>query len=187
MVVILKIMITGRPGIGKTTLFTRVVSELRRSYGVAGFMCPEVREAGVRVGFKIIDLASGDEGWLAMSIDRLGGCGGLRVGKYCVLEDDVNRVMARTRASLPMASLIAIDEIGPMELNVRSSREVIELALSMKNPGIFVTHHRLVDEVASRLRSSGALYKIYTLDLSNRDKLHYEILTLIKRILGSNK
>lgn len=178
----IKILITGRPGVGKTTLFSRVVSELKRSYSIAGFVCPEVREAGTRVGFKVIDLISGDEAWLAISIERLGSCKGPRVGRYCVVEDEVSRVMAKTRASLSIADLVAIDEIGPMELSIRSSREVIEESLSIDKPGIYVVHWRLASEIASRLRSSGAHYKLYTLDPGNRERLYSEI---VATMLGS--
>lgn len=161
-----------------------MVSELRKSYITAGFVCPEVRESGARIGFKVIDLMSGYEGWLAMSIDKLGSCRGPRIGRYCVLENDVERVMARTKSSLPTASIIAIDEIGPMELNIKSSREVIDLAISMDKPGIFVVHYRLAGEIASRLRGSGIPYKLYTLDPINRDRLYNEILSLALRIVG---
>jgi len=164
-----------------------VVSELRRSYSTAGFVCPEVRESGTRIGFKVIDLMSGYEGWLAMSIDRLGSCRGPRIGRYCVLEDEVGRVMARTRASLPTASIIAIDEIGPMELNIKSSKEIIDLAISMDKPGIFVVHYRLAGEITSKLKSSGTNYKLYTVDPVNRDRLYSEILSLALRIVGGYK
>ncbi len=162
-----------------------MISELRRSYRVAGFICPEVRESGVRVGFKIIDLMGGDEGWLAMSLDRLGICRGPRVGRYCVLEDEVNRVVARTRASLSSADLIAIDEIGPMELAVRGSREVIDIAISMDKPGVFVIHYRLASDMASRLRGSGVSHKLFFVDPVNREKLYQEILSLVLKIIGS--
>lgn len=180
----IKILITGRPGSGKTTLFSRVVSELKKNYNIAGFICPEVRESGVRIGFKIIDLSSGDEGWLAVSIARLGSCRGPVIGKYCVIEDDVSRVVARTRTSLSAADFIAIDEVGPMELKVSSSRGVIDLALSMNKPGIFVVHYRQADEIVSRLRGSGSPYMLYTIDLSNRDKLYSEILDIMLKRAG---
>lgn len=139
----------------------------------------------MRIGFKVIDLMGGDEGWLAMSLDRLGICRGPRVGRYCVLEDEVNRVMARTMASLSSADLIAIDEIGPMELAVRSSRDVIDAAISMDKPGIFVIHYRLADEMVSRLRSSGVFHRLYLLEPVNRDRLYREILSLALKIFGA--
>ena len=52
------ILLTGRPGCGKTTLIKRVVEELALPAG--GFYTEEIRQRGERVGFKIITL-SGEE------------------------------------------------------------------------------------------------------------------------------
>ncbi len=49
-----KVLLTGRPGCGKTTLIKRVVNELAVPAG--GFYTEEIRERGERVGFKIITL-----------------------------------------------------------------------------------------------------------------------------------
>jgi len=180
-----KILITGRPGVGKTTLFTRILSSLRSSgYRVAGFVCPEVREGGVRVGFKIVDLATGSSGWLAVSSEKAGPCRGPRVGRYCVVEDDVERVVAETVESMEGADLIAIDEVGPMELSVKACRDAIYRALGSGRPGLFVVHIRLVGEVASRVRASGMECAVYQVDPSNRDRLYHEVLGKLVSILG---
>ncbi len=57
-----KVLLTGRPGCGKTTLIKRVVNELALSAG--GFYTEEIRQGGQRVGFKIITL-DGEETVLA--------------------------------------------------------------------------------------------------------------------------
>ncbi|WP_054856172.1 50S ribosome-binding GTPase [Vulcanisaeta sp. JCM 16161] len=78
----LRVLITGPPGVGKTTLIKRVVDHAR-SVGVSvyGFITTEVREGGSRVGFKIVDVSSGREAWLAhVSLFK----GGPMVGKYNV-------------------------------------------------------------------------------------------------------
>src|SRR5947207_13000927 len=49
-----KVLLTGRPGCGKTTLIKRVVNELALPAG--GFYTEEIREHGQRFGFKIITL-----------------------------------------------------------------------------------------------------------------------------------
>ncbi|MFN3268935.1 MAG: nucleoside-triphosphatase, partial [Zestosphaera sp.] len=47
----MKFFISGSPGVGKTTVFLRVI-ELLRSDGlkIGGFICPEVRRSGRRIG-----------------------------------------------------------------------------------------------------------------------------------------
>src|SRR5436189_6277630 len=52
------ILLTGRPGCGKTTLIKRVVEELALPAG--GFYTEEIRQGRERVGFKIITLSSNE-------------------------------------------------------------------------------------------------------------------------------
>src|SRR6266513_2761831 len=53
-----KVLLTGRPGCGKTTLIRRVLNELPRCFG--GFYTEEIRDHGTRVGFKVVALEGGD-------------------------------------------------------------------------------------------------------------------------------
>jgi nucleoside-triphosphatase len=57
-----KILLTGHPGCGKTTLIKRVVKQLGLAAG--GFYTEEIRRRGQRVGFKIVTL-DGEEAVLA--------------------------------------------------------------------------------------------------------------------------
>ncbi|MEM3142776.1 MAG: NTPase, partial [Zestosphaera sp.] len=139
----MKFFISGPPGVGKTTVFLRVI-ELLKNDGlkIGGFICPEVRRGGQRVGFKIIDLMGGDEGWLAKICDS----GGPRVGRYCVdVEDAVTIGVNAIEKALENAELIAIDEIGPMELSIpRLKREIIR-KLSEVEKAMVVVHRNLSD------------------------------------------
>lgn len=49
------ILLTGRPGVGKSTIIKAVVSRLGQRTG--GFYTREVRDAGKRTGFEIVSLA----------------------------------------------------------------------------------------------------------------------------------
>lgn len=184
-----KILITGSPGAGKTTLFTRILSSIAGDrYIVAGFVCPEVREGSRRAGFKIVDLYSGDSGWLAISFEKLGGrCRGARVGRYCVIEEDVNRVISNTERSLDEADLIAIDEIGPMELSVEGCKRIIYRSIEMPKLGLFVVHLRLIDEISQRIRRASGDFIVYRVGLGNRDSLYYEILSKVRSMLNQGK
>ena len=46
-----RILITGTPGVGKTTLVRKVVEKLAVRLG--GFYTEEIREQGIRVGFRL--------------------------------------------------------------------------------------------------------------------------------------
>jgi nucleoside-triphosphatase len=56
-----KILITGPPRCGKSTLISRLIKyySVEKNYKVYGFLTPEVREKGNRIGFDIMDIASG--------------------------------------------------------------------------------------------------------------------------------
>ncbi|MBA7574028.1 hypothetical protein ES708_15830 [subsurface metagenome] len=50
----MNVLLTGRPGIGKTTLIKKVIDMTSLSKG--GFYTEEIREAGQRVGFSLTTL-----------------------------------------------------------------------------------------------------------------------------------
>jgi nucleoside-triphosphatase len=123
-----KVLLTGRPGSGKTTLIKRVVDELALPAG--GFYTQEIRQRGGRVGFKIVTL-EGEEAVLAHvdfnSTQRLGKYGlDLRVLESIGTEAICTAVRARR--------LVVIDEIGPMEIRSLVFCDVVNDALD--NPDV---------------------------------------------------
>ena len=119
-----KVLLTGRPGCGKTTLIKRVVNELALSAG--GFYTEEIRQRGERVGFKIITL-QGKEAVLAHVDFKTKQ----RVGKYGLdlpaLESiGIEAICIAMRAR----QLLVIDEIGPMEIRSRIFCDVVNEALN---------------------------------------------------------
>jgi nucleoside-triphosphatase len=76
---LVKLLIEGRPGSGKTTAARRLVSLLAdKGANVTGFTTAEIREGGSRIGFSI-ETIDGKTGVLA-HVDLEGP----RVGKYAV-------------------------------------------------------------------------------------------------------
>jgi len=169
-------LITGAPGVGKTTLFLRVIRHLNsKGFSIGGIICPEVREEGRRIGFRIVDLASGKEGFLAKKCDLLPNSvrHPPRVGRYCVnVTDAVDvGVEAITRA-IHSSDIIGIDEIGPMELSVDKLREAIYKALNSPKPLIAVVHRSRAGEILRKTSNS----LLYTVTPSNRELLLYEVI-----------
>ncbi len=120
----LNLLITGKPGVGKTTLVEHVLDPLRGSLRLAGFTTTEMRDvAGRRLGFDIVTV-DGKRGELA----RLGLQSQVRVGRYGV------NLVAFERLALPELAcrdvdLIVIDEIGKMECSSGRFRRAMEDAL----------------------------------------------------------
>lgn len=107
------ILLTGLPGIGKTTLIHKVVSALEQR-DLAGFYTEEIRSKKSRLGFKIKTL-SGQEGILA-GVDVKSP---YRVGKYGVDLRDFEQIAIPSidcyNKEVRLRRIIVIDEIGKME------------------------------------------------------------------------
>jgi len=126
-VVIRNILITGSPGVGKTTLIRNIVSKLDVSAG--GFYTAEVRdENGKRWGFKIISLDGREE--VLASVDTISI---RRVSKYGVNVEAVDGIgVTALREALSCYEIIVIDEIGRMELVSKRFRDVTLKALDSR-------------------------------------------------------
>src|SRR5437867_186266 len=115
----MKILITGRPGSGKTTLIKRVVEKMPQPAG--GFYTEEIREHGRRVGFKIVTLG-GRESVLA----HVDFTGPERVSKYGLDLRGLEKIGVKAiHAALAAHRLVVIDEIGPMEIRSAAFREAV--------------------------------------------------------------
>jgi nucleoside-triphosphatase len=104
------VLLTGRPGVGKTTLVRRVVERLAGRAG--GFYTAEIRQGGVRRGFKLVAL--GGEQAVIAHVDFVSQ---QRVSKYGVDVAALDAVGVPTiDRAVATGQVVVIDEIGPMEL-----------------------------------------------------------------------
>lgn len=123
------IILTGSPGVGKTTIIQKVCSELlRKDVPVKGFYTSEVREKGKRIGFDVVSLA-GEKSSLA----RIGNITGHKVGQYVVDLQSFESVALPIFKSLNENFIIVIDEIGKMELFSKSFEIATKTAFSSRN------------------------------------------------------
>ena len=116
-------LLTGRPGCGKTTLIKRIVNKLALPAG--GFYTEEIRERGQRVGFKIVTLDGKEAGFARVDFKTPE-----RLGKYGLNLSALETIaVAALRAAVRARQLVVIDEIGPMEIRSSSFRDAVNEAL----------------------------------------------------------
>jgi nucleoside-triphosphatase len=126
-----KVLLTGRPGCGKTTLVKRVVKNLPQPG--AGFYTEEIRDRGTRVGFRLVTL-DGDKAVLA-HVDFPAAAGPEHVGKYGLDLSALEAVGVKAiRAAMRGQRLVVIDEIGPMEIRSAIFRDAVSEALDSAVP-----------------------------------------------------
>jgi nucleoside-triphosphatase len=103
------VLITGVPGIGKTTIIRQLAGELE-SLRPVGFFTEEIRETGSRVGFALAGL-DGERRVLS----HLNVRSRYHVGKYGVDLEAFEAFLGNRRLCDPGNRLVIIDEIGKME------------------------------------------------------------------------
>ncbi|CAH1099674.1 unnamed protein product [Psylliodes chrysocephalus] len=108
------VLITGTPGVGKTTLVKKLVDIFKsKDIDFDGFYTEEVRNGNARVGFDIVMLNNGKRGILARK-NSLNSSNSPMVGQYAVhvneFEELVLHIFEKPK------KLMIIDEIGKMEM-----------------------------------------------------------------------
>jgi len=163
------VFITGQPGIGKTSVLLNAIETLKnRGYRVGGMVSREVRERGVRVGFEIVDIYTGQRGWLA----HVNQSKGPQVSKYRVNLDNLKTIGANSILDAThKADVVAIDEIGPMELFSPDFKEAVVKALESKKPLLGTIHHKAQDALINTIKTRKDA-EILKVTYENRSTLH---------------
>jgi nucleoside-triphosphatase THEP1 len=131
----LKILVTGPPGCGKSTLIEKVVSHIHTP--ATGFLTREMRERGRRVGFAIHTL-DGKRGVLAHQNMR----GPFRVGRYGVNVEEIDRTAVPSMVPAKADEIVVIDEIGEMECFSGLFKQTLVQVLE--------SQHQVVGSIAQR-------------------------------------
>jgi nucleoside-triphosphatase len=108
-----KLLLTGRPGVGKSTVIQQTLIHLGGRAG--GFYTREVRRGNRRVGFEIVIL-DGTTTLLASTRPH-SFAWAQPFGRYSVNLDAIERIAVPSlRVAWQADKIIVIDEIGPMEI-----------------------------------------------------------------------
>ncbi len=172
----LRIAVTGSPGIGKSTVVAKAAEKLADQPGfkIGGIQAAEIRKEGHREGFSIRDFATGKTGVLG-SVKGSGP----RVGKYHVNLEDLEKIGANAIRSALDCDLIVIDEVGPMELKSEAFVSAVEVVLESGKPVLAVLHRSSSHQLAQRMRKE---FEVLMVDERNRNELPEKIANLFRRI-----
>ncbi len=163
-------LLTGDPAVGKSTALSKILLEVRRAgFAPGGVLTREIRSHGEREGFQLTDIASDESETLA----DVKGITGPRIGKYRVNLKTLSTLgVVALKHAAGRSDLIAVDEVGPMELLSPEFRRAIHTAVieTSKKPAVCVVHKRFQDPLIDELRAShGAVMEEVTFE--NRDEL----------------
>jgi nucleoside-triphosphatase len=166
------ILLTGFPGVGKTTLIRRISEELKNLHPV-GFYTEEIKEEGIRKGFELIGF-DGKKGLLShVDIKSLN-----RVGKYRVDVKGFEGFLDSIAFFALQTKLIIIDEIGKMECLSPKFKRIIKEILDSEKMVIATIAFKgsgLIDEIKKRKD-----VKLFEITEKNRDSLLSEIVFQFK-------
>ncbi len=167
-----KILLSGRPGVGKTMIVRKVIDSDLPIAG--GFFTGEIRERGRRVGFRVKDALTGDEGILA----HVGCKGPARVGKYGVDVSSFERIgVAAMERSMDRDGCVVIDEIGKMELFSNKFRAVVEEIMDSRD-SVLATIPVYRNPFLNTLRQRSDV-KLIEVTVSNRDALPDRLIEML--------
>jgi nucleoside-triphosphatase len=175
-------LVTGPPGSGKTSVVSQVVQTLKiRGFQAGGIYCPEIREEGARVGFRMVDLISGEERILAHVKLR----DGPRVGKYRVDVASIDKFSeAVVGRALEEADFVVVDEIAPMEIHSDGFKRAVLAVLDSEKPMLAAIHQRTTSGFIGEVKARQDV-KIFDLERKTLAELSEKLAKEIEEILAS--
>jgi nucleoside-triphosphatase len=160
------LFLTGRPGVGKTTVIKKVADALEDR--AAGFYTEEIRgSSGRRQGFRLVTLGGDDA---VMAHTGLRGEGRPRVSRYGVDVEAIEDVgVAAIERALGSDEVIIVDEIGKMELFCEAFKEAVGEAVESENP-VLATIMRGSRPWVDELKAKEEV-EVWEVTVENRDAL----------------
>ncbi|GMH42808.1 hypothetical protein BSKO_10727 [Bryopsis sp. KO-2023] len=178
------LMLTGMPGVGKSTLVKVVLQQLRKDHDISsvatGFYTEEVRGEHGRIGFDVVTLAGGRAPLARL---RNASTVGPTVGRYAVDLASFEHIALPELIPGGQTKMIVIDEIGKMEL---FSQHFITAVSSALDSGLLVfgvipvkANNLLVPMIKNRPD-----VKLITLTKENRDAAVTPVLADLQKMLA---
>ncbi|CAG5130521.1 unnamed protein product [Candidula unifasciata] len=144
-------LLTGVPGVGKTTLMVKVHKELvKQGFHCSGFITEEVRVSGRRIGFDVVTM-DGVHGQLARVSDSSVSVPGARQREYKVGQYTVNlssfeqtalptlQLLIHPEGSKQRKQIFLVDEIGKMESFSKNFIKAVQKLISHPDVVVIAT------------------------------------------------
>ena len=165
------LLLTGVPGIGKTTVIRQVAVQLHAKR-LRGFYTEEIREAGERRGFRLVSFEGKERVIAHVAFPKR-----QRVGKYGV---DVAAVDDAASLLLldPTAQVYVVDEIGKMECLSACFVTTMRALLASQTPVVATVGLRGGGFIAEVKRSRACL--LWEVTHANRDDLPSRIVAWLE-------
>ena len=182
------LLITGYPGVGKTTCCKHLIDAIRDSHNkyasicsVQGFYSQENRKNYSRIGFDIVNINDGSKHMLARIESELPNhiynkykmdkSSFRHVGKYVVDLNGFEKFVLplfKVQGSKDTVSIFVIDEIGKMELFSKQFENLVKQSMNNESMIVIATvpikHINFVEKLKQRQDS-----KLFTLTRNNRN------------------
>ena len=167
------VFIAGTPGIGKTSLITRLYRDLTPLF-IRGFYKEAIQEYQILKGFR---LATFDIQELILAHVHI--VGPERFGEFGLNIDGFNKMLTKQLKPDPKVELFLIDEIGLMECVSQQFRRMILTIIKSKIPLIAtLTSHDVLETLKIKDREDIA---ILNMTHKNRDALWKNVLLEISK------
>jgi nucleoside-triphosphatase len=171
-----RLLLEGRPGIGKTTVARRLLTLLQEAgVPVGGFTTGELRTGGHREGF-VVEAVSGAREVLA-HVDLPGPP---RVGRYGVDLAALERVALPALREPGAGGVVVVDELGRMELASAAFRTAV-VDLLGRDVAVVATVHQTRDRFTDALRRRPDI-RVVRVTQATRDALPEQ---LVDRLVGT--
>jgi nucleoside-triphosphatase len=145
-----KIGISGLPRSGKSSTISQVLKRLEaQGELVGGMVTDDITENGVRVGIKIRNVMTGEEGVLAhKNFDSW-----VRVGEFGVDLNVIDSIGVRALEEAgQVARIVAVDEVGKMEMESTKFIEAVKNLMEDDKLMIMTLHKRSRDPLLQEIR-----------------------------------
>ena len=167
----MNILLTGEPGIGKTTLIVHILDAIKK-LRVVGFYTREIRQDNIRKGFELIDLSGRKR--LLSHVDIKSP---YRVGKYGVDVNGFDEFLGAIEFFDSSTDVIVIDEVGKMEAYSMKFNALLDRILDSETTMVATVALKGAGIIAQiKQRTDIRLFKMMR---DNRDRLLTEISILL--------